>query len=148
ADEIGHWLLAHENDLRADARWLLHGLAGVPTDEAGVQSGVDGISQSVELNEDDYLHVLPDVRFRIAETGRVVGARAVQPPEIYWLDNDASWLVAKLQRGDRAAMSLKSMLAEATKAWRVDSLVADRRLRGALDQLLRSSLLGKTHVSF
>ncbi|MFS8102367.1 hypothetical protein LFM09_35100 [Lentzea alba] len=147
ADEIGDWLLAHENDLRADARWLLHGLAGIPTDEAGGQSDLDRLAQSVELNDDDYLHVLPGVRFRVAETGRMVGARVVQPPEIFWLDTDASWLVARLQQGDRAAMSFESMLVEATEHWQADPVVADRRLRAVLGQLLRSSLLGKTNSS-
>lgn len=144
ADEIGAWLLAHENDLRADARWLLHGLAGVPTDEAGGQSDVDRVAQSVELNDDDYLHVLPDVRFRIAGTGRVVGARAAQPPEIFWLDTDAGWLVARLEQGDRTAMSFRSMLSEATASWQADPAVVDLRLRAALGDLLRSSILGKT----
>lgn len=148
ADEIGDWLLAHENDLRADARWLLHGLAGVPTDEAGEQSDVDCDTLSVELNDEDHFHVLPDVRFRIAGTGRMVGARAVQPPEIFWFGTDASWLLARLQQGDGTATSFKSMLSEATGSWQADSISVERRLRAAVGHLLRSSVLGKTTTSF
>jgi hypothetical protein len=147
ADEIGHWLLAHENDLRVDARWLLHGLVGSPTGEEGGQSDYDRPALRVELNEDDCFHVWPDVRFRSAGTGRMVGARAAQPPEIYWLDTDASWLVVQLQQHDRAPISFEFMLSMAVESWCVDFAEADRRVRRALSFLVCSSLLVMTKPS-
>lgn len=147
ADEIGAWLLARESDLRADARWLLHGLAGGPTDEVGGQSDVDCGTLCVEIQDHDRFHVLPDVRFQRAETGRVVVGRAAQPPEIFWLDTDASWLVSRLQRHDRAPISFESMLSMAAETWQVDSPEVNRRVRRGLSSLVRSSLIGMTNAN-
>ncbi|NKE56347.1 HEXXH motif domain-containing protein [Lentzea sp. PSKA42] len=144
ADEIGEWLVTHENDLRADARWLLHALMGDTmelTGEGVVPSQVDGVTLSLEISEDSHFHLLPDVRYKCAATGRVVAGRAAQPPEVFWLDEDASWALDQW-RNDRTPKTFGWMLTRATEEWQVDSATAAARLEMALGSLQRSSLVG------
>jgi hypothetical protein len=135
ADEIGRWLLKHEHDLRADARWLLHALSG----GTAVQSDVD--VQAAEVGADVHFQVRPGMRYRRAGTGRVVMARAVQPPDIFWLDQDASWVVGQLGQG--AAVPFSVVLAKATEEWAVDPDVAESRLRIALGSLVSTQIVGR-----
>lgn len=144
AGEIGEWLLAHESDLRVDARWLLRALTGDAVELSGegdAQSQVDGVTLSPEISEDRHFHPLPDVHYKRAPTGRVVAGRAVQPPEIFWLDEDASWTLSQW-RNDRAAKTFGWMLSRATEEWQVDAVEAAARLEIALGSLLASSLVG------
>lgn len=144
ADEIGQWLLAHENDLLADACWLLHALMGdkvEPTGEVAAQSQVDDVTLSPEISEDCHFHLLPDVRYKRAATGRVVVGRAVQPPEVFWLDEDASWTLGQW-RNDRTPKTFGWILARATEEWGADRVTASARLRKALGSLRSSSLVG------
>lgn len=144
AGEIGEWLLAHEKDLRADARWLLRALISGTTELTGEgvePSQVDGVTLSPEISEDFHFHPLPDVQYKRAVTGRVVVGRAAQPPEVFWLDEDASWTMDQW-RDDRTPKAVGWMLTRATEEWQVDSATAAVRLRTALDWLQRSSLVG------
>lgn len=138
ADEIGDWLIAHERYLRADARWLLHSLAGRATEGANL----DDVSLSVEVGRDDRIHVQPALRCREALSGRVVVGWAGQPPTVYWLDADAGWVLGKLQEHDGQSMSVGSILPVAVEEWRVDLASAERRLLVAVGSLLESSLVG------
>ncbi|WP_112265351.1 aKG-HExxH-type peptide beta-hydroxylase [Lentzea terrae] len=144
ADEIGQWLLAHENDLLEDARWLLHALMGdkdEPTGEAAARSQVDDVTLSLDISEDCHFHLLPDVRYKRAATGRVVVGRAAQPPEVFWLDEDASWTLGQW-RNDRTPKTFGWILARAAEEWLVDHVTASARLRKALGSLRSSSLVG------
>ncbi|SES01060.1 aKG-HExxH-type peptide beta-hydroxylase [Lentzea albida] len=144
ADEIVEWLLDHESDLRADARWLLRALAG-DTAEAGTgvaaQSSAGGVTLSTEDSEDLHFHLLPDVRYKRAASGRVVVGRAAQPPQLFWLDDDASWALDQW-RIDKATKSFGWMLARAAEDWQVDYSAAAERLRSALGSLVDSSIVG------
>lgn len=144
ADEIGTWLLAHEVDLRADARWLLRALMGDTielTGEAVVPSRVDGETLSPQFSEDCHFRPLPGVRHKRAITGRVVAGRAAQPPEVFWLDEDASWTLCQW-RHDMTARTFGSLLIRATEDWQVGSAAAAGRLENALGSLLANSLVG------
>jgi hypothetical protein len=137
AEEIGRWLLAHEDDLRPDARWLLHALSGETVADL---SDVDGLAPSTEIREDDHFRVRPDVRHKRADSGRVVAGRLAETPEIFWLDADASWVLGQLP-DDGSPMTVERMVAVATEGWQVGPVVAARRLREALGSLLRNSIV-------
>ncbi|MGW4212966.1 aKG-HExxH-type peptide beta-hydroxylase [Lentzea sp. NPDC004789] len=137
AEEIGRWLLKHEHDLRADARWLLHAMTG--DGEALNQSDVD-VSGTTEVREGDRFRVLPGVRFRRAASGRVVVARAGQPPEIFWLGADTSWLLDRLGHGG-PGQSFEVVVARAAADWQVDPSTAEARLRVALGPLVASLIV-------
>ncbi|SFR22565.1 HEXXH motif-containing protein [Lentzea waywayandensis] len=143
ADEIGEWLLAHETDLCADARWLLRALVSDTielTGEVASPSHVDGATLSPHISEDCHFHPLPDVRHKRATTGRVVAGRVASPPEVFWLDEDASWTLCQW-RHDRTAKTFGWILARATEEWQVGSAAAAVRLEKALGSLLASSLV-------
>lgn len=143
ADEIGEWLLAHEASLRADARWLLRALVSgpiEPTGEVASPSQVDGATLSPQFSEDCHFRPLPDVRHKRSITGRVVAGRVVSPPEVFWLDEDASWALCQW-RHDRNAKTFGSILARAAEEWKVGSAAAAVRLENALGSLLASSLV-------
>lgn len=140
AHEIGEWLLAHEADLRADARWLLHGLMGEhaemePRVETELQ--IDTAAVTAGVGNADRFQLRTDVRHRRASTGRVVVGRGVDLTEVFWLDADPSWLVARLTGG----ATFGTLLEKATGEWAVDSGTAARRLKAALDSLLSSSIV-------
>ncbi|RAS64966.1 HEXXH motif-containing protein [Lentzea atacamensis] len=139
AAEIGDWLLAHEGDLRADARWLLRALTGEPAVEVEEQPLKD-VAVSREISKGDCFSVLPDVTCQRARSGRVVVGRATQPPTIFWLAPDASWVVDRL-RHDGTPISFELMLPDAIKEWAVDPATAGQRLGVALDSLLMSSII-------
>ncbi|WP_434449653.1 aKG-HExxH-type peptide beta-hydroxylase [Lentzea sp. E54] len=147
ASEIGEWLLAHEDDLCGDARWLLRALTGFPVDVGGAaaQSSAGGVTLSTEDSEDLCFHVLPDVRYKRAASGRVVVGRAAQPPQMFWLDADASWTLDQW-RTDRATKTFGWLLTRATEEWQVGSAMAAGRLRTALGSLLRTSIVGSPEV--
>lgn len=138
ADEIGQWLLKHENDLRADARWLLHALSG-DTGEP-VRSDVDDAVPFAEVLEGDHFRVRPGTRHRRAGTGRVVVARGVQPPDVFWLDPDASWLVSHLGH-DTPGLPFGVVVAKAAEEWAVHPVTAESRLRIALGGLVSAQIV-------
>jgi hypothetical protein len=145
AAEIGEWLLAHESDLRGDARWLLHALMGETGEHAGGKvfpSGVDCVAPSPEISRDWEFHVLPDVRYERSATGRVVAGRSTNPPEIYWLDEDASWALTNWCRLGTSTTFGCAVL-RATEEWRTGSAVARHRLENALEWLVRAGLVGR-----
>ncbi|MFI6097898.1 aKG-HExxH-type peptide beta-hydroxylase [Lentzea sp. NPDC051213] len=137
ADEIGGWLVGHETDLRADARWLLHALGGGC---GGVRSDVDSPAPIAGIREDGRFRVRPDVRYRRAVTGRVVAARVAHQPEIFWLDPDAGWLLGCLGH-DRPALPFGAVLTRAVEEWAVDPGVAGSRLKTALGPLVESLIV-------
>ncbi|HUQ57157.1 aKG-HExxH-type peptide beta-hydroxylase [Lentzea sp.] len=147
AREIGAWLLAHEDELREDARWLLRGLAGDANENPGegvVPSRVDSaVTLFPEIAEDCHFQPLPDVRYKRAATGRVVVGRVAQPPEVFWLDEDASWTLGQWCH-DRTPKTFGWMLTRATEEWHVDSAAATARLGKALGSLLRSTLVERS----
>ncbi|MFC3896972.1 HEXXH motif-containing putative peptide modification protein [Lentzea rhizosphaerae] len=140
AAEIGDWLLAHEHDLGPGARWLLRAIADEP---ASLASDVDGAASPVAIDRDGKFHVVPDIRLRRAATGRGVVGRAAQPPEVFWLDDDTSWLLSQLP-DDGTPMAVERMVSKAVEEWQVAEATAERRLEISLDSLLRSSLVMQT----
>jgi len=134
AHEIGEWLLAHEADLRADARWLLHGLMG---ERAEMEPQIETASLIAEIGDAERFQLRTDVRHRRASTGRVVVGRGADLTEVFWLGADSSWLVARLAGG----AAFGTLLEKATGEWAVDSGAAARRLRTALESLMSSSIV-------
>jgi hypothetical protein len=134
ADEIGRWLISHEDDLRPDARWLLGALTGERT---GAESA--DLDRGTSIGHHVRFGVLPDVRFERSVTGRAVVGRLAQPPEIYWLTPDAGWVLALLGNGDKA--SFGHVLASAVQEWGVESGSAARRLTIALHFLMAASII-------
>lgn len=135
ANEIGEWLLAHEINLRADARWLLHGLMG-----AKAHSQTEWATPTTEIGEGGQFQLRPDVHYRRASTGRVVAGRREERPDVFWLDADAGWLVGLLSETG-AALTHNFLLAKAIEEWTVDPRVAARRLEDALGSLVRNSII-------
>lgn len=132
AGEIGGWLLAHEGDLRPDARWLLRALGG-----GSSPSSVDGgVVEAFGFGE---VRLLPEVRWRRADSGRVVVGRAVQPPALFWLGEDAGWVMGQLPDG--VPVGFDVLLTGASAAWAADSATTERRLAVALGSLLSSSIV-------
>lgn len=138
AREIGAWLLAREQDLLPTARWLLRAVVGAP---AATESYVDVHAPLIEVHENDLFRVLPGVRYRHAQSRRVVAGRATQPPEVFWLDGDAGWTLGQCCH-DGAPKSFARLLIAANKAWMGDPDVVTLRLTAALTSLMRSSLVG------
>lgn len=136
ADEIGSWLIAHEDDLRQDARWLLRALAG---ESPAARSDVHG-GAFASIRGDARFRVVPDVHYRQARSGRVVAGRRTDSPLIFWLDDDASWVLHALRQDD----SFDRLQARARESWAVDDDVAGRRLRTALGSLVTSSIVEAT----
>ncbi|MGI5502504.1 aKG-HExxH-type peptide beta-hydroxylase [Lentzea sp. CA-135723] len=161
AAEIGAWLLVHENDLCADARWLLHALSGTalpgafaevgdvagPNGQADARArGVD-VTLSTEDSEDLHFHLLPGVRHQRAASGRVVVGKASQPPQLSWLNEDASWTLDLWRIDETTKKSFRWMLSRAAEEWQVDSAVAESRLRSALASLVSESIVGSPGTS-
>ncbi|WP_089958926.1 aKG-HExxH-type peptide beta-hydroxylase [Lentzea xinjiangensis] len=150
ADEIGRWLIEHETALRADSRWLLRSLfgeaagelAGERTAQVDVRSDVDYVTLCAEIREDGNFRVVPDVRIRRAGTGRAVVGRATRPPDLFWLDTDASWVAGQLD--DVHPTSFGSLLSRASEEWHEPPDLAVRRLRASIRSLESSAIIEST----
>ena len=145
ATEIGDWLLEHEEVLLSDARQLLHGLFGSPAGDVIRRSEVDCATLCDETLDDGHFRLHPDVRIRRASTGRAVVGRATQPPGIFWLDSDASWVVGQLN--DKTPKSVELLLPQACEEWQTISDLALRRLRTTIGSLASWSLIEPAHTS-
>ncbi|HEX7304571.1 hypothetical protein, partial [Lentzea sp.] len=117
-----------------DARWLLGALTGR-------QTGADpvGLHRGTPIGHHVSFRVLPDIRFERSATGRTVAGRLTQPPEIFWLDVDASWVLAFL--GDGESASFASVLKAAVGEWGVQSTSAAHRLTVAFHFLMAASIV-------
>ncbi|WP_053735903.1 HEXXH motif domain-containing protein [Nocardia sp. NRRL S-836] len=135
AAEIGDWLLAHEQDLRPDARWLLRAIAGEPEP---VPSAVDG--HVAEIRVDDRFRVRPGVRYRRAASGRVVAGRTTRPPEIFWLNGDTGPVLGQLPH-DGGAVAFEDIVMGAIGTWTADAETTARRSKAALASLLAGSIV-------
>lgn len=133
ADEIGRWLISHEDDLRPDARWLLGALTGRQTGAEPADPG-----RGAPIGHHVRFRVLPDVRFERTVTGRAVVGRLEQPLEIFWLSPDAVWVLALL--GDRET-SFDHVLTSAVRTWGVESGSAAHRLTVALHRLMAATII-------
>jgi hypothetical protein len=141
AAEIGRWLVEHQADLCSDARWLLHALLGTAPDHDEMPSTVDGGTLSEPALETGRLQLVPGVRHARAASGRSVAATASRPPNIFWLDTDATWVIAQLRGGQGETTDPASMLAVAAKEWNETEEAATRRLLVALRSLVASELV-------
>ncbi|MFD9698505.1 aKG-HExxH-type peptide beta-hydroxylase [Lentzea sp. NPDC059081] len=132
ADEIGRWLTDHEDDLRPDARWLLGALTGRET--AAEPTGFD---RGTPIGHHVSFRVLPDVRSERSVTGRTVVGRPVSPPEIFWLDADASRVLDLLADGQ--SLCFRDLLGAA--GWNEGPGSAAHRLTVALRLLMAASII-------
>ncbi|MFD5829756.1 aKG-HExxH-type peptide beta-hydroxylase [Lentzea sp. NPDC060358] len=134
ADEIGRWLLSHSGDLRPDARWLLGALTGQP---AGTEPAARG--RDLPMAHHVTFRALPDVRSERAGTGRTVVGRPASPPEIFWLDADASRVLDLL--GDGRSLCFRDLLRDS--GWAAEPAAA-HRLTVALRLLMAASIIEPT----
>ncbi|MGW6930594.1 aKG-HExxH-type peptide beta-hydroxylase [Lentzea sp. NPDC054927] len=137
ADEIGGWLISHEDDLRLDARWLLGALTGQRTGAGPTDRG-----RGPAIRRNRRFRLLPDVRFERSASGRSVVGRTAHPTAIYWLDADAGWVLALL--GDGRTTSFDPVLETAAQDWGAESGSAAHRLTVALDSLEAASIIEPT----
>jgi hypothetical protein len=141
AVEIGRWLVAHEDDLRSDARWLLRALLGVsPGDADEMPTEMNGARLADVSVVDGHFQLASGVRHARAASGRAVVAKAASPLDIFWLDADSSWVIARL-RGERETIEPAAMLAEAMGEWGATEDAATRRLFVVFESLQRASLV-------
>jgi hypothetical protein len=128
--EIGSWLLANENYLLPDARWMLRSLLGA--------TAVAPVEVPLATMPDGLYALDPRVRMaRPGEAGRMLAAREGAPPELYWLDGDAADVLGLLTLDARSTEQLAAELAE---RWDTDRRAAELRLSPALDVLAHSLL--------
>lgn len=145
AAEIGSWLLLHEEDLGSHARWLLRAQQGAGTgEEQKVRARVQRGSLAEEDLVDGHVQLARGVMHARAASGRIVVARveATPSPDLFWLDEDSSWVVSRCSGG--GAVEAASVLAAATREWNEDEDAVTRRLQAVLKSLRKSSLLVET----
>ncbi|MET9227368.1 HEXXH motif-containing putative peptide modification protein [Lentzea sp. NPDC003310] len=141
AAEIGQWLVEHQADLCSDARWLLHALRGTAPSRDEMPSTMDGDTLAEQFLETDHLQLVPGVRRARAASGRSVAATASRPPNIFWLDTDATWVIAQFRGGESEKVAPASMLALAAEEWNETEEAVIRRLVVALRSLVASELV-------
>ncbi|PWK83399.1 HEXXH motif-containing protein [Lentzea atacamensis] len=142
AAEIGSWLLLHEEDLGSHARWLLRAQQGAGYGEEQKMRGhVERGSLAEEDLVDGHIQLASGVMRARAASGRIVVARVAAglSPDLFWLDEDSSWVVSRCSDG--GAIELVSILAAAAREWEAEKDVVMRRLRAVLKSLRQSSLL-------
>lgn len=131
--EIARWLLVHEEDLRADARHLLHILCAAPepphllTTEPPPPPGADAFALTA------------DVRVEPTTSGRVLVGRRTDPPEVCWLDGDAAALVRLLARST-GGLAVTAAADRLRIGWGVDVETSRLRTLHAIDALVRSHI--------
>lgn len=134
AAEIGAWLLDKESHLLPDGRWLLHSLLGEPSPSEPTEFG------PTELADGGYALDTHVRMARSGQAGRMLVARAVIPPELYWLNGDAVDVIGRL--GDTPdALSPQQLTVALAACWDVDSDAARDRLSRAMSVLMTHSLL-------
>jgi len=148
AAEIGRWLLAHNDALRSDARWLLHELLEVSPDrDDEMPPAVNGATLAdVSLVRGHY-QLAPGLRSAQAVSGRTVVAKADRPLDFFWLDADSSWVIAQLQ-DDSATTAATAMVAAAVEDWAASEAVVIRRLTVALESLESEALVMAREETF
>ncbi len=141
AAEIGRWLMAHEDALRSDARWLLRALLGVsPGDADELRPVVNGATLPDVSLVHGHFQLADGVRYALAASGRAVVAKAARPLDIFWLDADSSWVIARLQ-GERETIGPADMLAEAMDEWDATEDAVTRRLFVVFESLQHATLV-------
>lgn len=131
--EIAGWLLAHEGDLRADAKSLLRTLRGAPAPahQASTEPppSLDGSA----------FKLVADLRVERTGSGRVLVGRHTAPPEVCWLDGDAAalaWYLSRTPDGVAVTEAAERM----QMIWGVDAETSRRRTVRAFHALTRSHL--------
>jgi hypothetical protein len=140
AAEIGRWLVAHEDDLRSDARWLLRALLEVSPGEVDAPSTVNGATLRDVSLVHGHFQLARGVRYARAASGRAVVAKAASPLDIFWLDADSSWVITRF-RGEREKIEPADVLAEAIDEWGATEDAATRRLFVVFESLQQASLV-------
>jgi hypothetical protein len=134
AAEIGAWLVDQEHHLLADGRWLLHSLLGEQAPPESIGLG------PTELPDGCYALDKHVRMVRSGQTGRMLVARAVIPPELYWLNGDVVDVIGRL--GDTSdALSSDQLAVDLAARWNVDTAAARDRLSRAMPVLTANSLL-------
>lgn len=113
---IGRWLLDKGDHLGTDAHILLEGLLGRRPRTARTTGGCSGPVTA------DYV-IDTGLEFRRCDSvDRVLVGRRSQPPQLYWISNDAATLLELLER-----KSIDEIIHAFAQRWRVpQSDVADR----------------------
>lgn len=127
---LGHWLLDKGDHLGTDAHILLNGLLGQRPRTSRTKQSCSGAVAA------DYVIDTPLELRRCGSPDRVLVGRPSQPPQLYWVSDDAATVLELLQHDslDDVALSL-------AQRWRVRQLDARDRLTVLLSDLHVSGLL-------
>lgn len=127
---LGQWLLDKGDYLGTDAHMLLGGLIGR---RPHTTRTTGSYSSAVAV---DYVVNTP-LKFRhCGSPDRVLVGRPLQPPQLYWLSNDAAVLLELLGK-----KSFDEAIPTFAQRWRIQRLDAAHRLIALLADLIASGLV-------
>lgn len=127
---LGHWLLGQGDHLGADAHLLLDGLIGQrPSTSRTAGSCPDATAA-------DYVIDAPLEFRRCGSPDRVLVGRSSQPPQLYWVSDDAATVLELLTH-----KSLDDVSRTFARRWCVKQFDATQRLSGLLSNLYVTGLL-------
>jgi hypothetical protein len=127
---LGQWLLGQRDHLGTDAHTLVDGLIG---GQACTPRPAETRSGSLAT---DYI-VDPQLKFRrCGSSGRVLVGRPCQPPQFYWVSDDAATVLELL-----AQLPVDEVVDILAQRWRLSPSSAARRLTAALADLYVAGLV-------
>ncbi len=127
---LGHWLLDQGDYLGVDAHLLLDGLIGRrPSTSRTAANRLSAVAA-------DYIIDTPLEFRRCGAPDRVLVGRASQPPQLYWVTDDAAMVLELL-----AHESLDDVAHTFAQRWRIQQLEATDRLSGLISDLYVTGLI-------
>lgn len=127
---IGRWLLNKGDHLGTDAHTLLEGLLGRRPHTARTTGGCSG-----PMAADYVIDTRLEFR-RCGSAGRVLVGRRSQPPQLYWISNDAATLLELLEQ-----KSIDEIIHAFAQRWRISQSDVVSRLTMLFSDLYVSGLL-------
>ncbi|MGA9310322.1 MAG: HEXXH motif-containing putative peptide modification protein [Pseudonocardiaceae bacterium] len=127
---LGHWLLDQGDHLGIDAHLLLDGLIGRrPSTSRTAASRSNAVAA-------DYIVDTPLEFRRCGSPDRVLVGRPSQPPQLYWVTDDAATVLELLTHE-----SLDDVAHIFAQRWRIQQFDATHRLSGLLSALYSTGLV-------
>lgn len=127
---LGHWLLNQGDHLGTDAHLLLDGLIGRRPSTSRIATSCSGA-----IAADYVIDASLELR-RYGSPDRVLVGRPSQPPQLYWVSDDAATVLELL-----AHESIDDVARTFARRWRIPQFDAADRLSGLLSDLYVTGLL-------
>ncbi|MDQ2884032.1 MAG: HEXXH motif-containing putative peptide modification protein [Actinomycetota bacterium] len=127
---LGHWLLDQGDHLGTDAHLLLDGLAGRRPNTSRTAASCPGA-----ITGDYVMDASLEFR-RYGSPDRVLVGRPSQPPQLYWVSDDAATVLELLAHG-----SIDDVARTFARRWRIPQFDATDRLSGLLSDLYVTGLV-------